>query len=225
MARERPEKGLSREVRGDLDKVPVRRGVPLVAVDCDEVIVHFAIHLSEWLKLMGYEMRLESYRLEGAIFPARETTPVPFDAALQLIDAFFEEETHRQLAIDGAVEALGRLAEVAQLVVLTNIPRHARADRVKNIASLGLDLPLVANTGGKGRALAVLAERARAPAVFIDDSHTQIASARRHAPDVGRVYFRGSPFIADIMPDCPEADAEAHDWAACEAEVRRMIGA
>jgi hypothetical protein len=208
----------------ELEAVPLERGRPLVAIDADEVLVEFAGHLTRWLKGVGYEMRLERYALEGAIFPLGEEFPVGFDGAIALIDAFFEEETERQTALEGAVEAVGRLARDAQVVVLTNVPRHARAARAENLAALGLDLPLVANVGGKGRAIGWLAERAAAPAVFVDDSPSQIASAARHAPDVGRIHFAGSPFIAAVLPEAPEAHERVADWPACEAAIRRRLG-
>jgi hypothetical protein len=218
----RPEP-LPREVLADLDAAGIERGRPLVALDCDEVLVAFAGHLARWLEGVGYEMRLTQYQLEGAIYAAGEANPVSFEGAIRLIDAFFEEETARQTALPGAVEAVARLSAEAQVVALTNVPRAAREARVENLAALGIAAPVIANTGGKGRALAMLAARADAPVAFVDDSPSQIASAARHAPEVGRVHFRGSPFIRGVLPEAPEAHATADDWAACEAAVRRAL--
>lgn len=223
MARGGKEIGLPREVRDDLEAAGVVPGRPLVAIDCDEVIVEFAGHLARWLGSVGYEMRLEAYRLEGAIFPAGGSVPVEFDAALRLIDAFFEEETIRQTPLPGAVEAIGRIAAAAQVVILTNIPRHAREARIGNLQAMGIAAPVIANSGGKGRALAWLADRAAAPSVFIDDSAQQIASAAKHAPGVGRVYFAGSPYIAAVLPHSAEAHARVDGWETCETEVMARL--
>lgn len=215
---------LPREVIGDLEAAGIARGRPVLAVDADEVLVAFAAHLAEWLQLAGYEMRLKRYELEGSIYPIGDPVPLDFQASIRLIDMFFEEETRNQRALEGAVEAVGRIAREAQVVVLTNIPRHARLSRVQNLAGLGIEAPVVANSGGKGRALAWLSDRADAPCVFVDDSPQQIASAAKRAEAVGRIHFRGSPYIRPVLPTAREADAMVEDWSACEATIRRYLG-
>ncbi|MEM6488491.1 MAG: hypothetical protein AAF677_09545 [Pseudomonadota bacterium] len=214
---------LQRETVADIEAAGVRRGRPLLVVDTDEVIVHFAGHLASWLNGVGYEMRLTQYQLEGAIYPTGEATPVSFEAALTLIDAFFAEETEHQRPIDGAIEAIARLSREAQVVVLTNVPRQALAARRANLRGLGVEAPVVANLGGKGRALRLLADAAAAPAVFVDDSPGQIASAAKHARGVTRLHFQGSPYLRRVMPEAPDAHASPGDWAACEAMVRRGL--
>ena len=42
-------------------------GRPLLAVDADEVLVHFAPHLARWLEGLGWRLALTEYRLDGAI--------------------------------------------------------------------------------------------------------------------------------------------------------------
>lgn len=218
------EKGIDPVTLEELRGLPLAPGRPLIAVDCDEVMVHFAGHLARWLSGIGYRMQLTHYQLEGAMFAEGSDAPLPFDECLRLIDRFFDEETISQEAIDGAPEALARLAERAQVVVLTNVPRHARGDRVKNLARLGMDFPVIVNAGGKGRALAWMAHRVEAPAAFIDDSAKQLASCAKHAPEVTRVHFGGAEYIRHLLPDCPEADARIDDWETCEAELRRDLG-
>ncbi|MEO1471771.1 MAG: hypothetical protein AAFV86_22265, partial [Pseudomonadota bacterium] len=208
----RREERLPREVMADIEAAGIRRGVPLLAVDADEVLVEFAAHLARWLDAMGYEMRLTEYRLEGAIFGAGEADPVSFEGAIRLIDAFFEEETRAQQALAGAVEAVSRLGREAQVVVLTNVPRPARAARVTNLAGLGIEAPVVANAGGKGRALRLMAEKADAPVVFVDDSPGQIESAAKHSDHVARIHFRGSPYIRPVLPPSALAHDDVGDW-------------
>jgi hypothetical protein len=217
------ERGLDDETLADLRAVPVERGRPLVAVDCDEVMVAFAGHVTRWLPSTGHEMRLTEYRLEGSMFPIGEATPVPFDACIALLDRFFHEETTMQQAIPGAAEALARLARDIQVVILTNAPRFARTDRAVNVRALGMDYPLVVNTGGKGRALEWLRRKAGAPVAFIDDSPQQLAHAARHAPDVTRIHFVGAPHLTEILRESPEAHSRAHDWAEAEEQVRAAL--
>ncbi|MEL6197257.1 MAG: HAD family hydrolase [Pseudomonadota bacterium] len=220
MQRESP---IAREVLADIDAAAIVPGRPLVAIDADEVLLVFAEHLGRWLGDVGYDLKLTSYQLEGAIISRDDGMPVGFEAAISLIDTFFEEEAEQQLPLTGAVEAVTRLAGDAQVVVLTNIPRLARAARVRNLGGHGLDFPVVANSGGKGRALAMMASRAAAPAVFIDDSPGQIASAARHAEGVHRLHFRGSPFIQHVLKPAEAADTVAETWGEAEATIRRHL--
>ncbi|MEL6765786.1 MAG: hypothetical protein AAFP17_01290 [Pseudomonadota bacterium] len=218
------EKKIPRETMAELEAAKIAQGKPLLIVDCDEVIVEFAGHLGRWLPKLGYELRLEKYELEGAIFPEGEAHPVGFEAAINLINAFFEEETAHQAPIEGAVETLTRMAEAVQVVLLTNIPRHGRADRLINMQTIGLGaLPVVVNTGGKGRAIAWASAKAGATTVFVDDSPFQIASAARHAEHVGRLHFRGATGLGNVLPKAPEADAEPESWAACEEMLRQRF--
>lgn len=219
----RIEEELDEHLVAQLRAVPVRSGLPLLAVDADEVLVYLADHLARYLDGIGYRMHLTHYQLEGSIFLRDSDEPVPFDGCLELIDRFFEEETLNQQAVPGAAESLARLAEAAQVVVLTNVPGHAAGMRRRNLAALGMGYPMVANTGGKGRALQWLAARAQVPMVFIDDSPKQHESAARRTPEVARIHFVGASHVRRILVDSPAAHHRAEDWAACEAVVRRAL--
>ena len=209
---------LPARVMAQLEALPLDPARPLLAVDADEVLVILAAHLARYVETIGFEMTLTEYRLEGAIRRRGSATPVPFDEALGLIDRYFTEVSHDQAPIPGAAEALARLSRLAQVVVLTNVPRHARATRVRRLATLGMGYPLVENAGGKGPALAWMAARAGGPVAFIDDSPGQIASVAAHLPDTLRLHFTGAPVSGPVMPQCPDASARVEDWA--EAERR-----
>lgn len=211
-------------VLAEIDALAIERGRPLLVVDADEVLVEFAAHLRRFAAAAGIEMRLERYELEGTFFEADGGRQLGFAEAIGLIERFFETETLAQRAVPGAAEALARLSARAQVVVLTNVPRQARAMRMENLAALGMAYPVVANTGGKGRALARLAARADAPAAFVDDSPSQIASAAAEAPGVARVHFAGAAYVARVIPHCAEADRRVASWAEAEAVLERLLG-
>jgi hypothetical protein len=217
------EVSLDPEVLAQLRALPIVPGRPLLAVDADEVLVYLADHLVRYLPTIGFEMRLTQYQLEGSIFPADCEIPVPFDDCLCLIDRFFDDETLNQQALPGAVEALSRLSAQAQVVVLTNVPRHARDLRRRNLAALGMDYPMVENAGGKGRALRWMAAHAGAPVVFVDDSLKQHESAARRAPEVTRVHFVGASHLRRILPESPAAHHRVEGWEECEAVVQREL--
>ena len=218
------EERIEGRVLSQLRAVPVAPGRPLLVVDADEVLVEFAAHLKRFAATLGIDMHLARYALEGAFRERATGRVLAFDDAIGLIHRFFAEETHAQSAVPGAAASLARLSAVAQVVVLTNVPRHAREARIENLRALGIDYPLVENGGGKGRPLAWLAARARAAAAFVDDSPEQIASAARHASSVTRVHFAGAAYVADIIPDCAEAQHRVASWGEAEPVLRRALG-
>ena len=223
MSIEAIEASLDPEVLAQLRAVAIVPGRPLLAIDADEVLVYLAEHLARYLPTIGFRIRLTQYQLEGSIFPAGSGVPVPFDDCLRLIDRFFDDETLNQVALPGAAEALARLSDWAQVVVLTNVPRHAGDLRRRNLAALGMDYPMVENSGGKGRALRWMAVHAAAPAAFVDDSLKQHESAARRAPEVTRIHFVGAGHLRRILPESPAAHHRVEGWEECEAVLRRTL--
>ncbi|MEL6997238.1 MAG: hypothetical protein AAFP68_03175 [Pseudomonadota bacterium] len=217
------ENGLAPETLDQLRAVPIIPGRPLIAVDVDEVLVVFVDHLTRWMETIGFEMRLVTYQLEGSMFPKGSDDPLPFEDCIGLIRRFFAEQTLEQRAIPGGAKALERLSTLAQIVILTNVPRPATDLRRQNLDALGIPFPMVVNQGGKGRALAWLRHAAQAPVGFIDDSVTQIESAAKWLPQAARIHFAWADFIDRIFPDCPDATSRARDWEVAEAALRRQM--
>ena len=217
------EEHLTAETLAELRAAKLVPGRPVIAVDADDTLVHFVGHLSRWMQGRGFRMKLESYQLEGSMFAIGSDDPLPFEDCIQLINDFFAAETRDQQALSGAVGALNRLCEVAQVIVLTNVPRHAAAARRENLVGLGLDYPVVINSGGKGRAMAWIARKAHAPTALIDDSSSQLESVAKHAPDAWRLHFAGTDHIARLYPTCAHAHRQVHDWAACEVALRDLM--
>lgn len=217
------ENSLEPRVLGQLQTLPLVPGRPLLAVDADEVLVHFAGHLAEFVAGLGFDMRLTRYQLEGTIFHKDTGAPVSFEGAIDLINKYFSAECLNQKAISGAAEALARLSGIAQIVVLTNVPRHAREARIENLASLGMAYPVVENGGGKGKALAWMAAKVLAPVAFLDDSPKQIESAKRRVPEAACVQFLGSDYVARIIPESPDADHRVRDWEEAERVIRDCL--
>ena len=211
------------ETLSQLRAVPIRPGVPLVAVDVDEVLVVFVDHLSRYIRTLGFEMRLVRYQLEGSMFPIGSDDPLPFEACIGLIHEFFDHETEAQQAIAGGSETLMALSGQVQVVLLTNVPRHATEGRRRNMDALGLPYPLVVNQGGKGRAMAWLAAQAQAPCAFLDDSVKQIESVARHAPEVFRVHFAWADFIDQFYPSCEFASDRVRNWPEAGAALRQAL--
>lgn len=199
-------------IREQMDAIPLAEGRPLLAVDADEVMVVFAEHLGRYMESVGWRLDLTDYRLDGAITEIATGRAAAREEGWALIEGFFRAETRRQQAVAGAPEGLAEIAAHMQVVVLTNAPRFAREDRIANLAGLGMEYPVIVNEGGKGRVLNALAERVRAPAVFIDDAPNQLESAARHAPDVRRLHFVGSDYVRRVATKAEAGHHHPESW-------------
>ena len=63
----------------------------------------------------------ETGRFSDAMTSLESGDALALDQAWILLDAFFRSEMHRQTLVPGAAEALGRIGEVADIVILTNL--------------------------------------------------------------------------------------------------------
>jgi hypothetical protein len=192
-----------------LSELSLKAGQPLLAVDADEVLVHFICHFDRYVSAGGWRLDVTQYSLDGALSEVATGRTLSLKESLDLIDAFFEAETLNQTMIPDAGQVLSGLSEDFQIIVLTNIPHVAKPAREENLASMGMSYPVVTNTGGKGPALRWLSKTVAAPVVFVDDSPHQIASAHRDAPMVECIQFIGCPTAQRLIPasDAPALDA------------------
>jgi hypothetical protein len=191
---------ISEDTRRQLEGLRLS-GRPLLICDVDEVVLHFTREFEDFLATRALWLATASFALNGNIRQRDGGAPVPNASVAQLIGDFFAERTLHMTPIDGAVDALTHIGELADVVLLTNLPHTAGEDRRRNLARHGLPFPVITNTGPKGPAVCHLAARAAGPSVFIDDSPGFIASARDHAPGVHLVHFlHDERFARHIAP-------------------------
>ena len=185
---------------------------PLLITDCDEVLLHMVSHFAEWLEAeQGVRFALETGRFSDALTVVETGEPLALDQAWILLDAFFRGEMHRQTLVPGAVEALGRIGEVADIIILTNLGSEAHPWRVDQLASHGIRHDVICNSGGKGTPVKKLARR-RPSAVFVDDLPMHHASVAKHAPGVWRLHMIAEPRVASAVPMSEHAHARIDDW-------------
>ena len=198
---------------------------PLIITDCDEVLLHMVVPFREWLDEhhdVHFDMRERGFT--EAL--RHKDSGVPLERALvwKLLVGFFDTEMHRQTPIAGAVQAMGRLSRIADIVVLTNIGERHHRQRVEQLAAHGLDHPVHWNTGLKGEPLAaIVAQRNPSATIFIDDLAEHHESVARHAPHVWRLHMVGEPEIAPAVTAAPSAHARIDDWAAAEAWITARL--
>lgn len=187
---------------------------PLLITDCDEVLLHMVSHFDAWLdEAHGIRFAFETGSFGDAMTERATGAAVPTERVWPLLDEFFRGEMHRQTIVPGAVEALGRIGEVADIVILTNLGDEAHPWRVDQLAAHGIAHEVVTNSGGKGvPARAIIARYAATRTAFVDDLPVHHASVAKHAPDVHRLHMVAEPRLAPAVPTAPAAHARIDDW-------------
>jgi len=185
---------------------------PLLICDCDEVLLQFIEPFEAWLKGQGYTLEFKSLEFTGNI-RHEETGTLPDRAAVRdLLFRFFETELEAAPVMPGAPEALRDIAQVADVIILTNIDEAHRERRAKMLAGLGMPYPVLSNRGLKGKAVWELASRCAGPWLFVDDLALHHESVAATAPNVHRLHFVSDPRIEALSPACPHAHARFSVW-------------
>jgi FMN phosphatase YigB (HAD superfamily) len=193
-------------------------GRPLLIVDADEVVLRFVDGFDRFLRGGGLYLDLTSYRLHGNVKRQDDKTAILDVEVTALLDEFRRELDSLEV-VEGARETLEALGPRIDIAMLTNISPTQAGPRLRNLAALGLDLPLVANSGLKGPAVKALAARAGRPAFFVDDIPQNLASAAEAAPDIFRIHLIGDDRLKPLLPPAAHAHLRAENWA----EARRFI--
>lgn len=187
---------------------------PLLICDCDEVLLHMVRHFGTWLDeahdidfdLKGGNFENSMVRRDGGPAPSREDM-------WGMLREFFPGEMHRQTLVPHAAEALARIAERADIVILTNLQDECRQPRIEQLAAFGIEHRVECNQGGKGTPVArLVAEYGDPVTVFVDDLAVHHESVAEHAPGVFRLHMISEPDLAGHVPPAPHASVRIDDW-------------
>lgn len=187
---------------------------PLLISDCDEVLIHMVRHFGDWLgeaheidfTPSSWELGRNMRRRNGGEAPTREEM-------MGFLDGFFPAEMHRQTLVPHARESLARIAEVADIVILTNLQDQCRTHRIDQLAAFGIEHRVECNQGPKGAPVAaIVAEHGNPVTVFIDDLPMHHQSVAELAPQVHRLHMVAEPALAPGVPTAPAAHARIDDW-------------
>jgi hypothetical protein len=199
---------------------------PLLITDCDEVLLHMVTHFAEWLDEahdLAFDLKAPGFR---EALRDRSGAAVPADRVWPLLDQFFTGQMHRQNIVPGAAEALARIGEQADIVILTNIGDEYEAGRVEQLERFAIRHRVLCNRGGKGPPVAELVARMQPSAiVFVDDLAVHHESVAKHAPQVWRLHMIAEPLLAAHTPAAEHAHARIDDWAEAVEWVESRLAA
>jgi hypothetical protein len=166
---------------------------------------------------------VNSFALNGNVVHRETRSEMSPDMVSRVIDDYFVEQTEHMEAIDGAVESLLHLANHATVVMLTNLPHHARDKRISNLKKHGLTFPVITNSGPKGPAIKELASRTTGPSVFVDDSPSFVRSSFETAPDVKIVHFLHDERYKRVHQPFDFVSHTTGDWQDARQHIERVI--
>ena len=189
---------------------------PLLISDCDEVLLHMVSHFADWIgEAHDLHFALDTPGFREAVTYKADGRPVEEERIWPLLDSFFDTEMHRQNIVPGATEALRRIGEAADIVILTNIGDRYEAGRVEQLDRFDIRHRVLCNRGGKGAPVAeLIRDMAPSVAVFVDDLSVHHESVAKHAPQVWRLHMVAEPRVAAHTPPAPHAHARIDVWDA-----------
>lgn len=199
---------------------------PLLICDCDEVLLHMVRHFGVWLD-EAHDIDFDLSRGDWAqAMTRRDGGVLTPDAMWGYLDGFFPAEMGRQTLVPYAREALAALAELADIVILTNLRDHCRDPRIAQLADHGIAHRVECNQGGKGRAVAKLvADYGASVVVFVDDLPQHHESVARRAPQVHRLHMVSEPGLAANLAPAPYAHARIDCWQEAQAWIAARFAA
>ncbi len=190
---------------------------PLIISDCDEVLLYMVAPFRDWLgEQHGVLFDMSRADFVRAMTYVETGEPVSGEDIWRLLNLFFDDQMPRQSPVPGMLNAMARLREDADLVVLTNLKDFRQEARTRQLLEHGLDVRVFTNQGPKGPALkAILDEYQPSRAIFIDDLAQHHGSAAELVPHVSRLHLCAEPLIAPHI-DCAHRAGHAHaridDW-------------
>lgn len=188
---------------------------PLLITDCDEVLLHMVAHFRDWVgERHAIDFALHSGEFAGALTHRDNGRTVDESQVWPLLDGFFATEMSRQTLVPQAAEALGRIGEVADIVILTNLGEECHPGRVAQLEAHGINHRVRCNRGGKGPpALELIEEYGPTVTAFVDDLPVHHASMAKHAPGVWRLHMVAEPELAPNVEPSRHAHVRIDDWS------------
>lgn len=197
-------------------------GRPLLIVDADEVLLLFVAGLDRYLAPRGLHLDLSSFRLHGNIRRRSDGAVIPNDEVTTLLSDY--RATLANLDdVPGAADALKRLAADMDIVVLSNVNPSQAVHRAQNLKAVGMDYPLISNSGLKGEGVKLLTEKSGRPSFFVDDIPQHHESVAQIAPHVTRIHLIGDERLRPLLPASAHAHHRADDWVSAENFIRETM--
>jgi hypothetical protein len=196
---------------------------PLLVLDVDDVLLDFIRPFPRYLEAMGYELKLDSFRLNGNIIELATGVPAEAERVAALIDAFFTAQKDWQTLTEGAADALAAFAGRVEIVLLTAMPHRHRDARRLHLDELGLDYPLLTTEMAKGPAIRALRGGSGRPVAFVDDQPRNLVSARDSVADAHLFHLMADNSLRALIPPPPADIVIVDDWREAQPRIAAAL--
>ncbi|MGF7161227.1 hypothetical protein FHS85_002862 [Rhodoligotrophos appendicifer] len=214
---------IPQETRDQIARLTLAHHKPLIVCDVDEVVVHFLRAFETWLEEHGCWLDPVSFALNGNVKRIDTGAPIATQELAQHFVDFFTARTAEFEEIEGAAHALRELSDVADVVMLTNLPNTYLDARQRNLLGLGMPYPIVVNDGPKGPAMRQITAASAAPVIFIDDAPSNITSVRDTLPEVHVVHFMQDERFGRHCAPIDRISLRSDNWQETADHIARLI--
>ena len=206
-----------------LESLSFYKNRPVIISDADEVILHFAHILSDYLRTQGMYVNFTSYALEGNIRYLDNDAPVDSSLFKAIIDDYFDNYVEKQTLVKNVHKHLKNLSEFCDIVILTNIP-HDYADRRRKLfQDNGLNYPMISSSGPKGPVMEAIRKLTPEKLIFIDDISHHHQSVAELVPDTLRIQYIANRHLNDIEQKSKHCHHRCRDWSHIEQVIRTYL--
>lgn len=196
---------------------------PLLVVDVDEVVLDFVDPFVRFLDSEGFGFATSSFRLTGNVIDKASGEKVPPNRTGELLDAFFAAQAAWQIPATGVVDALARLSDRIEIVMLTAMPHRHHRVRRGLLDNLGIPFPLLTTEMAKGPAIARLRGEGNRPVAFVDDLPPNLLSVRDSVGDAHLFHLMANAAMRALLPPLPEGIRPLADWAEAEKAIAAAL--
>ncbi|MCR4268587.1 hypothetical protein [Nitratireductor sp. ZSWI3] len=198
--------------------------LPLLVLDVDDVILEFIRPFPVYLRSRGFELKFDSFALNGNIADLATGERVDRQTVSRLVDGFFEVQHDWQELAEDAAETIAGLAEAAEVVLLTAMPHRHRATRRALLDRFQLPYPLVTTERAKGPAIKLLRGPHPRPVAFVDDMYYNLVSVRDTVEDAHLFHLMADTSVRPLMPPLPEGIVQVDHWREAGPKIARALG-
>lgn len=197
---------------------------PLLVLDVDEVLLEFMSPFRRFLAAEGLLFLAKSFRLTGNIVEQQTNRALDQEAVSTLLGNFFDAQRDWQTAASGAAEAVARLSQGAEVVMLTAMPHRHRQIRREHLDVLGFPYPLLTTETAKGPALRQLRGGSGRSVAFVDDIPYNLVSARESVTDAHLFNLMADRLMRPLLPPLPEGIVVADNWSEAAPKIAAALG-
>lgn len=201
-----------------IDNIKLDKNKHLIVCDADEVIFHFMPAFEIFLREEGLYFNWKSYKLNGNI-KNNNGDPIEDRRVQLLLSKFFKINTKKLQPIKGASKTLSYFSKNYNILVLSNLPFSEYKSRVLALQKNDMHYQLIANSGGKGVAVAEITKNFKKNIWFIDDSPNQLQSVGKHMKKASRIHFLSHKKLSLLIGNVSDCEYSVTSWE----EVRVII--